>query len=559
MSAETVFDENFMIIDARSIPENEIIETDVCIVGAGTGGMVLAREFIGQAFQVLLLESGDLMFDQETQSLYCGENIGHPYYPLDTARARYFGGSSNYWHIDIGNGQLGVRLRPLDEIDFEQRDWLPYSGWPFDRAHLEPFYQRAQAIFRIEPYTYEVKDWEDPEKTPHLAFIGDRVQTIIYKFGSREPFMQDCRNEVIRRADNILSFLSANVVRIETNKTAQAVTRLRVACLQGNKFWVAAKFFILATGGIETPRLLLLSNATQSAGLGNQYDLVGRFFMEHLHFWSGVYVPSHPDIYNSAALYADIHRVKQVPIIGKLALTEEILRHEKLLNQNIQLIPRVLAPVELYPAVVSKGFTSFVRLRSALRRGNLSAEFGKHVVNMVAGVDDIARAAYRKVRRHVSQVFYNGRLQAFRLAHMTEQVPNPNSRVTLAPERDRLGQNRVRLDWQLSAVDILSVIRTQQIIDAELRRARLGRLYTQLRDETPPSDLHGGYHHMGTTRMHIDPKKGVVDANCRVHSLSNLFIAGPSVFPTGGYANPTLTIVALAMRLADHIKQLLAS
>jgi choline dehydrogenase-like flavoprotein len=139
---------------------------------------------------------------------------------------------------------------------------------------------------------------------------------------------------------------------------------------------------------------------------------------------------------------------------------------------------------------------------------------------------------------------------------MAEQVPNPHSRVTLAPQRDCLGQNRVRLNWQLSAIDILSVIRTQHIIDSELRRAGLGRLYTQLRDETLPPNLHGGYHHMGTTRMHADPKKGVVDANCRVHGLSNLFIAGPSVFPTGGYANPTLTIVALAVRLADHIKKM---
>jgi choline dehydrogenase-like flavoprotein len=546
-----------MIVDARSVSENETIETDVCVVGAGTAGMTLAREFIGHALQVVLLEGGDLEPDKDTQALYCGENVGHPYYPLDTARARYFGGSSNYWHIDIGNSQLGVRLRPLDGIDFEKRDWVPYSGWPFGRAHLEPFYQRAQTIFHIEPYTYEVKDWADPEKTPPLAFIGDRVQTIIYKFGSRELFIQDCRNEIIRRSDNILSFLYANVVEIETNETAQAVTRLRVACLQGNTFWVTAKLFILATGGIETPRLLLLSNANQSSGLGNQYDLVGRFFMEHLHFWSGVFVPSHAGIDNFAGLYADIHRVKQVPIIGKLALTEKVLRRKKLLNQNIQLIPHVLATVELYADMVSKGLSSFLTLRSALRRGRLPAECGKHLANVAVGLDDIARAVYRKVQRHVSAACYNRRIRVFRLAHMTEQIPNPNSRVTLSPERDRLGQNRVRLDWQLSAVDIRSVIRTQQVIDAELRRARLGRLYTQLWDETPPLDLHGGYHHLGTTRMHVDPKQGVIDANCRVHGLANLFIAGPSVFPTGGYANPTLTIVALAIRLADHLKKLM--
>jgi choline dehydrogenase-like flavoprotein len=321
---------------------------------------------------------------------------------------------------------------------------------------------------------------------------------------------------------------------------------------------MAAKLFILATGGIETPRLLLLSNVTQRAGLGNQYDLVGRFFMEHLHFWSGVYLPSHLDLYNSAALYAAIRRVKQVPIIGKLALSEKVLREEKLLNQNIQLIPRTITTADLYRGPIAKSISSLQALRVALCGGNVPVALGKHLVDVVVGLDDVARATYRKVRRQIARIFPEKHIPGFRLAHMTEQAPNPNSRVMLATERDCLGQSRVRLNWQLSGIDILSVVRTQQIIDAELRRARLGRLYTQLRDETPPPGLHGGYHHMGTTRMHSDPKQGVVDANCRVHGLSNLFIAGPSVFPTGGYANPTLTIVALAARLADHIKILLA-
>jgi choline dehydrogenase-like flavoprotein len=143
----------------------------------------------------------------------------------------------------------------------------------------------------------------------------------------------------------------------------------------------------------------------------------------------------------------------------------------------------------------------------------------------------------------------------FQLNHMTEQAPNPSSRVTLATECDALGQPRLRLNWQMSAVDIRSIRRAQEIIDEELRFAGLGRLQIDLTDDTPSPDLHGGRHHMGTTRMHVDPKKGVVNEHCRIHGISNLFIAGPSVFPTGGYANPTLTTVALAVRLADYVKQ----
>jgi choline dehydrogenase-like flavoprotein len=310
------------------LSENETVETDVCIVGAGTAGITLAREFMHQKFRVCLLESGGSEPDKDTQLLYWGENTGHPYYPLDTARARYFGGSSNLWRIAIGDNGLGARMRPLDEIDFEERDWVPYSGWPFAKSHLEPYYERAQAICKIEPPTYAVEDWEDPEKTPRLSLVGERVKTVIFKFGSRSHFIKDYPEE-IRRADNITTYLNANVTDIETNETAQTVARLRVVCLQGSRFWISAKVFILAAGGIETPRLLLISNKTQSTGLGNQNDLVGRFFMEHLHFWSGIYRPSNPDIFSKTGLYDRIHTVNGVPIIGKLSLSDKVLREKK--------------------------------------------------------------------------------------------------------------------------------------------------------------------------------------------------------------------------------------
>jgi choline dehydrogenase-like flavoprotein len=549
-----------MIVDARSLPQNQVVETDICIVGSGTAGMTLAREFIGQEFRVCLLESGGLKPDQATQALYRGENIGHPYFTLDSARARYFGGSTNRWHIAIGDNCVGARMRPLDEIDFEKRDWVPYSGWPFSKSHLDPYYHRAQVICKIEPPTYATEGWEDPQETPRLPFVGDSVKTVIFKFGSRYPFISNYSKE-ITQASNITTYLYANVVEIETNETAQTVTRLRVACLQGNKSWVSAKLFILATGAIEIPRLLLLSNKTQCAGLGNQNDLVGRFFMEHLHFWSGLFVPSSPEIFNLTALYDNIHIVNGVPVIGKLSLTEKVIRREKLLNYVAELSSRVVLHSSLYqflyPRISSKSVRSFKILRSAIRNADLPENLGKHVKNVIIGIEDIAVTAYRNIKRKILKPFNKKRIQLFRLANMSEQVPNPNSRVTLADDRDSLGQNRVKLDWRLSTIDIQSAVRSQEIMNQEIKRAGLGQLFIELGDETPPHKITGGWHHMGTTRMHVDPKKGVVDRNCRVHGISNLFVAGPSLFPTGGYANPSLTIVALAIRLSDHIKELL--
>jgi choline dehydrogenase-like flavoprotein len=357
-------------------------------------------------------------------------------------------------------------------------------------------------------------------------------------------------------------FLHANVIEIETNETAGFVARLRTACLEGNRFWVTAKQFILAVGAIEIPRLLLLSNRTQKTGLGNQNDLVGRFFMEHPHFWSGLYVPSSSEIFNKTALYSKIQTVKGLPILGKLSLSEEVQRRERLLNYVAELVPRVVLKAVLnpflYPSVESKGVQSLRTIRSELHSGRIPGDLGEHLRNIAIGLDDCAVTAYRNIKKRFLRAVDKRKLQLFRLANMSEQAPNPQSRVTLGTDCDSLGQRRVRLDWRLSEIDIMSAVRSQQILDQELRRAGLGRLYIELNEEIPPHLITGGWHHMGTTRMHRDPKKGVVDENCRVHGMSNLYIAGPSVFPTGGYANPSLTIVALTLRLADQVKEILS-
>jgi choline dehydrogenase-like flavoprotein len=550
-----------MIIDSRTVPDDETIKTDVCIVGAGTAGITLAKEFIDQKFRVCILESGGLKPDRETQALYQGENIGHPYYSLDSARARYFGGTTNRWHIPIGDDCSGVRMHPLDAIDFEKRNWVPFSGWPFDKSHLDPYYDKAQENCKITPAAYGVTDWENPKKTPSLPFNRDRVKTVIFKFGSRHPFLDGYATEVAQ-AENITTYLYSNVIEIETNETAHTITRLRVACLEGNKFWVRAKRIILAAGAIEIPRLLLSSNRTQKAGLGNQHDLVGRFFMEHPHFSSGFFVPSVPGIFKFTNLYEHIHRVNGVPIIGKLSLSEKVLRQEKLLNYVVELSPRIALKTSLnqflYPRIESKSVHSYKALRFAMGQRKLPDDLGSHLRNIFSGFDDFTVTAYRNIKKRVLRVLDKRRIRLFRLDNMTEQAPNPDSRVTLGSDRDSLGQRRVRLDWRLSDFDMESFIKSQEIVDQELRRAGLGRLYVKPIDEIPPNQITGGWHHMGTTRMHTDPKYGVVDQNCRVHGISNLFIAGPSVFPTSGFANPSLTIIALAVRLADHIKRLMA-
>ncbi len=531
-----------MLVDSRTIEKDKEVEADVCIVGAGVAGVTLALELAGKPFRVCVVESGGLGPDNATQSLFWGENLGLPYYPLDTARACGFGGSGHRWNIDLHNGEFGVRLHPLDSLDFEEREWVPNSGWPFRKAHLDPFYERAQSVCKVGPYRYDLEDWEEPGSRPGLPFVNGRVKTTIFQFARRSAFIEDHR-EQIKRSDNIITLLHASVTRLETDESAGTLSRVRARCLDGNAFWIRAKTFVLALGAIETPRLLLVSDQVQKCGLGNGNDRVGRYFMEHPHLWSGRFFPADDSLARRTGLYR-LHRVDDIPVMGKLTIPEDVQRSERILNYCVSIHPVLYQPrsdvAPDWPVV------SWPLLRAA---GN----------GETPATDAGLRSLVREVRSMVSRAVRNIRRPGFffTLNHMSEQLPNPESRVTLSDEKDVFGRRRAQLHWRVEPLDIFTLRRAQEILGEELRRSGLGRLEIEMKDDAPPPDLHGGWHHMGTTRMHVDRAKGVVDENCRIHGMSNAYIAGPSVFPTGGYANPVLTVVALAIRLADHIRKVM--
>jgi choline dehydrogenase-like flavoprotein len=514
-----------MLLDARTLDRDQTIQTDVCIVGSGAAGITLAREFRNQPFRVCLLEGGDLEADAETQSLYDGEIVGLPYTPLTAARLHYFGGTTNHW---------GGLCQPLDKLDFQSCHWIPHSGWPFDSSHLLPFYKRAQDIVQVGPFAYGVEAWED-EKDRRLPFMEGCLTTKMVQFSPPTRFGQVYRNEIMH-AKNIQTYLNANVTKIETSKNARIATRVHVARLQGGKFWVSARLFILATGGIENARLLLVSNKVQEGGLGNQYDLVGRFFMDHALVKSGFILLSDAsrsmDVYlnrklrNYKASYLMPWTEKDV--MGQLIPTAEIIHAEKLGNFCV-----LLEKTQWSEAVKSDNF-----LRS--------------LSNVIQNIDGVVIRTFRKLFNTEPAP------QVFRLSTIVAPMPNRDTRVELAAERDSLGENRVKLRWRMSTDDVRTIRRAQEIVGTELGRAKLGRLMVLLDNEDQPSALEPGHHHMETTRMHVDPRRGVVDADCKVHGIANVFVAGSSVFPTYGYAQPTLTILALALRLADHVKGLLA-
>jgi len=540
-----------MRIDARSIRRNETIATDVCVIGGGPAGLTVVRELAGSAYRVCLLESGGTRPDEQTQNLCAGAVIGNYDIDLTCPRARQYGGSANLWHVELEDGP-GVRHTPFDPIDFEKRDWLPNSGWPFDAEHLRPYYDRAQTICRIGPNEYEPEFWEE-EDTRKLPLADGRLVTRMFQFGLSRVFTQDIPSE-IDRAANVTVYLYANVVEIETDDAGENATTARVVCLGGEAFRVAAKAFVVATGGIENARLLLLSHRTHVNGLGNRYDVVGRFFMDHPQYLRDRLVPAKPGLFERTRLY-DLRKVRGVPVMGRLGLPREVLERERLLNIGAMLFPRERG----YWSENVSSVGTFLRAHVLPRRITKPL---KYLDGVWAGLEDLSALAYRKAKDTPFEISHlakggwtclpdaHARFKTFEMVSLVEQAPDPANRVKLARERDALGARKVELHWRFSETDQQASRRAREFIAAELAKAGIGRL--DVHDEQP--HFPSASHHMGATRMHPDPRQGVVNAECRVHGLSNLFIAGSSVFPTGSFANPTLTIVALATRLSDTIK-----
>jgi choline dehydrogenase-like flavoprotein len=468
-----------------------------------------------------------------------GQNIGNSYRPLEHTRSRCFGGTTDVW---------GGGCEELDDLDFEKRDWIPHSGWPFPKAHLQPFYARARAMFRLPSYAFN-KEWES-SFTNNLPINGDKItKEVLYRcqfthFG--KLYLHE-----LSSAPNISVFCNANVAEIIANNQVNQVSKLRVSTLDGHEFFVKAQLFILATGGIENPRLLLASNRTQKEGLGNQYDVVGRFFMTHPEVDSGVLFPLGVGFQNDWYRFYKANSGYPKTTIG---LSQKAQNDEALLNLKVTLHAT-------YKESQYDGVNSLLYLFKEISMGR-GAFVPNHFRNNVRMIfRDRSNVMSYVLKSLVRLHALRKKIDAFYLTNRLESAPNPESRILLSTERDQIGVPRVKLDWRLSPMDKWSLHRSHEVLREELTSAGVGRLHIQtIKNESSwPPTLIGPCHHIGTTRMDGNAKLGVVDKNCQVHGISNLYIAGSSIFPTSGTAAPTLTIVALALRLADHLKMCIKS
>ena len=549
-----------MITDTRRLPSDSIIKCDICIVGAGAAGITLASELLDSGRDVVLLEGGGARLERSMQDLYKGEVVNPDKHGrLDLYRQRRFGGTTAVW---------GGRCAPFDEIDFELRPYLPYSGWPVRKKDLDSYYVRAHEYCDLGTYEYQTRvalPHEPPEMIPGLESSDVRTDGL-WRFSLPTNFAKAFGDD-LRRSRNIRVYLHANCLRICTVQKGTAVDHLEIASSKDKRFEIRARQYVLATGGLEVTRLLLVSDDVHTKGIGNDRDLVGRFYLSHMAGDLGevLFTPKGARVvWNYEKTVDDVYCRRSISIREKRQRCDRLLNFRATLNHASAADPRhengvlsLMYLVKRYfahriPPEYSRTLSGLAPLRHVVAHcGNVVNDFGN--LTRFSGMWIRRRILSR---RKLPSVAFENKSNVYTFHFDAEQSPNPNSRVTLADTTDIFGMKRLKVDWRFSEMDLQSVVQSCRLISSELERCGAGKML--FRPEHMADHIRTtcgvGSHHIGTTRMAGDPSRGVVDESCRVYGVENLYIASSSVFPTSGVANPTLTVVALAIRLADHLK-----
>lgn len=531
---------------------------DVCIVGSGPAGLTLAMELDRAGLKVALLEAGGAARSRRSQRSFRGtvkDERTHP--PLHTYRVRALGGTGSIW---------GGRCIPLDPIDFDRRPWVPHSGWPIRFDDLQPYYRRALEIAEAGEFSF-LPELSLPGHARELfpRLDGSVLSTTIERFSRPTNFWRRYQRD-LARSRNVDIFLRSQVAAIRLKPDASTVDHLEVVRPGGGTVKVVARAYVLAAGGLEIPRLLLASNDVQKAGVGNSHDNVGRYYMGHLSATIGIAHLKRP----GTIAYGYERDGQGIYVRRRLAMTQAAQRHHALLNTTFRThIADPANPAHRDPVLSAMYFAKHLlpyEYGHRMRRSSTSLQDRlRHVANILRHPVRLATFTRGWMRdrilssRKLPSLVLGPRDGSLALEFHVEQAPNPESRVLLSGERDAHGVPRLLVQWQTTELDVRSLERAYGLLAQQIEAAGLGRLEfsgDEIERALTSHSIVGG-HHIGTARMSSEPREGVVDRDCRVHGVGNLFVASAAVFPTSGQANPTLTVLALTLRLGSHLRQLM--
>ena len=532
--------------DAREIVPGSVLESEVLIVGGGAAGITLARALAARGFAVLLAEAGDWRPDAATQALYDLDCVGYPLRPNHMSRAREFGGSCNLW------AGRAMRLQPLD---FAARPWVPESGWPIPAAEIERYLDAVAAILELPggADAFSLAAWHHHLGAAERQLLEAGPFAPAISLWARRPkrFARAYQRE-LAQSPKIRVLLRANAVRLRLAADGRQIAAVDFATLEGRRLTVAARLVVLAMGGLEIPRLLLWSDRLDPRLLGPRRALVGRFFMDHPRTAFGRVVLRGD---------ASLPLMRTWPVAGGkvqlgLALSAELQQREGLLNHYATFEEEGSAYAEAHWHLALELGKVILRRGHAGSRLDLGrvrqAPRVEHLRYLLSPKELLPHDLWRFWRLLKERLRRQRPEQRYIVVYFCEQPPAPESRVWLGEKLDALGVPRLVFDWRIPDAVHASLFRLQEEIGRALARSNLGRLEP---GQGMPCYTDAS-HHMGTTRMHPDPQRGVVDTDCRLHGTANLWIASSSVFPTCGHANPTLTILALVLRLAEHLAAL---
>jgi choline dehydrogenase-like flavoprotein len=496
---------------------------DVCIVGAGAAGIVLAVELAQLGRRVTLLEGGGATIEEESQEPYRSEVVGHEHRGVHTGRFRAQGGTTTKW---------GGQILELDAIDFERREWVSGSGWPFAKSELTASYARALELEGMSGVVLEDAEVWRRLKQPEPRFA--EMVSYLSRW-TPEPNFAVLHRETLE-GGAVTVWLHANAVGLEMD--GETVRGVRAKTLAGREATFRAQRYVFCLGAIESSRFFL---QPREGGLPwNALGLLGKHFQDHID--SNAAELRVVDRRGFHEMFDNIF-LDGYKYHPKIKASVDGMRERRTLNAGATMY---------FVSDVDEQLATLKDTAKKLLRGRVGQIGAKNLAEVAQNLPLLARQAWRYKVAHRA---YNPESARVMLRVHCEQEPLSASSITLSDERDALGMLRTRLDWRVSEFEQRTILEFARLAKTELAPVAELTLDAELErgDAAFAARCDDSNHHMGGMRMATAESAGVVSTDLRLFGTRNCYVCSGAVFPSSGFSNPTHTLLALAVRLAGHL------